>query len=154
MILGIDPGISGALAWISRDGHLIDVEDMPIVRIRDRNRIMAAELARMLRARILDFIIIEQVGSRPGEGTAGAFAFGYGAGLLEGVAAGLGIPVHMATPATWKKRAGVPAEKNGARMMACRYWPGASEKFKRVRDDGRAESALLARWAALGGIKP
>ena len=153
MILGIDPGLTGALAWLTREGHLIDIVDMPTARIRDKPRIIAAELARLLRTRPLDYVVIEQVGPHRGEGSGGAFSFGYGAGLLEGVAAALEIPVHMASPAVWKRRAGVPKEKNGARMMACRYWPGATERFRRVKDDGRAEAALLARWAALGGVQ-
>jgi hypothetical protein len=62
------------------------------------------------------------------------------------------MPVQMVSPATWKRKAGVPSDKNGARVMASRYWPGAAEQFRRVKDDGRAEAALLARWAALGGI--
>lgn len=152
-ILAIDPGISGALAWVSRDGHLIEVADMPIAKIRDKNRIVAAELTRLIADRTPEYIVIEQVGPRPKEGAGAAFAFGYGAGLLEGIAAGLGIPVHMTSPATWKRRAGVPKEKDGARMMASRMWPGACGWFRRVKDDGRAEAALMARWAVLGGIQ-
>lgn len=152
-ILAIDPGLSGALAWVSGDGHLIDVQDMPIAKIRDKNRIVAAELAALMRTHIIECVVIEQVSSRPGEGVAGAFAFGYGAGMLEGVAATLGLPVQMFTPAKWKKAAGVPADKNGARMLAMRLWPGATEKFKLVKHDGRAEAALLARWAALNGAR-
>jgi crossover junction endodeoxyribonuclease RuvC len=99
--------------------------------------------------RPVDRIVIEGVGARPGNGNAGMFAFGYGAGLLEGVATGLGIPLEVIQASVWKKRAGVPADKGAARQMACRMWPGAAPKFARVRDDGRAEAALLARWAAL-----
>jgi hypothetical protein len=32
--------------------------------------------------------------------------------------------------------------------MAQRLWPG-SRDFDRVKDDGRAEASLLARWVAL-----
>jgi crossover junction endodeoxyribonuclease RuvC len=153
MILSIDPGLSGALAWVSTDGHLVAIEDMPVAKIRDKNRIVAAELAALMRERQVDYVLIEQVSSRPGEGAAGAFAFGYGAGLLEGCAAAIGLPVRLVTPAAWKKGAGVPADKNGARLMAMRLWPGAVDQFKRVKDDGRAEAALMGRWAALGGVK-
>jgi crossover junction endodeoxyribonuclease RuvC len=148
-VLAIDPGFSGALAWVSDDGHLIEVLDMPVAKINKRTRIVPALLADLMALRPVDFVVIEQVGPHRGEGSAGAFSFGYGAGLLEGVATAQGIPVHFYSPATWKRRAGVPGDKGAARAMACRYWPGASQKFARVRDDGRAESALLGRWAAL-----
>jgi hypothetical protein len=152
MILAIDPGMSGALAWLSDDGHLIHIADMPTAKIRDRNRIMAAELADMIASRKPDRAVIEQVGPMPRDGSMGAFWFGYGAGMLEATIVTLGIELHMVTPQRWKKGAGVPADKNGARVMAMRLWPGASEQFRRVKDDGRAEAALMGRWAALGGI--
>ncbi len=148
-VLGIDPGLTGALAWVSREGHLIEINDMPIAAMRQRKKIVPALLADMMQLREIDFVVIEQVGPHRGEGVGGAFSFGYGAGLLEGVATALGLPVHFYSPATWKRRAGVPGDKGAARAMACRYWPGASGLFARVKDDGRAEAALLARWAAL-----
>ncbi|HKS70363.1 MAG TPA: hypothetical protein VJQ45_08080, partial [Ktedonobacterales bacterium] len=81
--------------------------------------------------------------------------FGYGAGLIEGVAAGLGLPVEIIRASVWKRRADVSADKGAARERAMRLWPGAEQKFARVRDDGRAESALLAHWVATrrdGGV--
>jgi crossover junction endodeoxyribonuclease RuvC len=149
IVCALDPGAKGAIAWVSRDGHLIDVEDMPMSNIRGKPRVTAAGVALALRARPVRLVVIEGVGSMPDQGVASSFAFGYAAGLLEGVAAGLGLPVEIVFAAAWKRRAGVSKDKGAARQMASRFWPGAADKFKRVRDDGRAESALLARWAAL-----
>lgn len=153
VVLAIDPGVAGALAWVTRDGHLIDVDDMPTAKVRDRNKIIGGQLAAMMQARPIDYVLIEGVGPRPRESAMASFSFGYGAGLLEGIASGLGLPVHIVSSATWKRKAGVPADKNGARHMACRLWPGASDQFRRVKDDGRAEAALMARWAVLGGVQ-
>jgi crossover junction endodeoxyribonuclease RuvC len=75
------------------------------------------------------------------------FNFGYSAGILAGVCAGLRVPVSLHRPSVWKRAAGVPADKGGARQMAQRFWPGCRD-FDRVKDDGRAEAALLARWVA------
>jgi crossover junction endodeoxyribonuclease RuvC len=152
-ILAIDPGKSGALAWVTPDGHLIEVDDMPVGQIRDKTRIIGAELGLMMQRRAVDYVLIEQVGSMPRDGVNGAFWFGYGAGMLEGVATALGLSVRFVTPQRWKKAAGVPADKNGARVIASRIWPGAAERFRRVKDDGRAEAALMGRWAAMGGVK-
>ena len=52
----------------------------------------------------------------------------------------------MVRPNIWKREAAVPADKNAARMMATRLWPDHSNLFARVKDDGRAEAALLAKW--------
>jgi hypothetical protein len=40
----------------------------------------------------------------------------------------------------------INASKDGAREMAMRLWPSKSELFKRKKDDGRAEAALLALY--------
>lgn len=154
MILAIDPGKGGALAWVSRDGHLIEVADMPVVKVRDRDRISAQQVADLMARRDISAVVIEGVGAMPGGGqrkmgATSAFNFGYGAGLLEGCAAALGLPLAIFSASTWKGRAGVPTDKGGARQMASRIWPGAADQFRRVRDDGRAEAALLGRWAVL-----
>jgi crossover junction endodeoxyribonuclease RuvC len=154
VVLGIDPGAKGALAWVTGDGHLIDVEDMPMSTVRDKLRVSAAGLALAFRARRPDLVVIEGVGAMPGQGVSSCFSFGYSAGLIEGAAAGLGLPVEIVYAAAWKRRAGVPKDKGAARQMATRFWPGAADKFKRVRDDGRAEAALLARWAVLRSDGP
>ena len=157
VVLAIDPGIHGALSWVSADGHLIETDDMPVIEVRGKNKINAAELCRMLERRPVDLVAIEGVmamptprdGGKVSMGASSAFSFGYGAGLLEGVATGLGLPVVLHHASTWKKKAEVPTDKGAARQMASRLWPGAADRFKRVKDDGRAESALLARWVAL-----
>ena len=43
-----------------------------------------------------------------------------------------------------------------ARLHAARLWPGAAEQFKRVKDDGRAEAALIGMYACrmLGTEEP
>lgn len=149
MILGVDPGMTGAFAFVTEDGHLIEVVDMPTQEVRGKRRISAAMVASIMTKRPVALVAIEGVHAMPKQGVSSSFNFGYGAGILEGVAAALGLAVEITQPVVWKKRAGVPADKGAARQMAQRYWPGAAAQFARVKDDGRAESALLARWAAL-----
>lgn len=148
IVLGIDPGAGGALAWVTRDGNLIETEDMPVINVRGKRRVCSASLVKLFDRRPVSLVVIEGVGSMPGQGVASSFAFGYGAGLLEGIASGFGLPLQITRAAEWKRKAGVPADKGAAREMASRYWPGAADRFARVKDDGRAEAALLARWAA------
>lgn len=150
MILGIDPGLSGAIAWVSDDGHLIRVADMPTVEVNGKKKVSPQMLVSMLEEHddLIRLAAIEEVGAMPGQGVTSMFNFGYSAGILAGVCAGLRIPMALYRPATWKRSAGVPADKGAARQMAQRFWPG-SRAFDRVKDDGRAEAALLARWVAL-----
>ena len=149
MIIGIDPGLSGAIAWVSEDGHLIRVADMPTVEVNGKKKVSPQMLVSMLEEHddLIRLAAIEEVAAMPGQGVSSMFNFGYSAGILAGVCAGLGIPTVFYRPAVWKRQAGVPADKGAARQMAQRLWPG-SRAFDRVKDHGRAEAALLARWYA------
>lgn len=151
MILGIDPGISGALAWVSDDGHLIATADMPLVEVNGKKKVSPQILVLHLIERKPKLVVVEEVGAMPGQGVTSMFNFGYSAGILAGVCAGLGLPMVTYRPAVWKRHAHVPADKGAARQMAQRFWPGARD-FDRVKDDGRAEAALLARMVATGRL--
>lgn len=144
-IVGIDPGLSGAMALLVGD-QLEQVVDMPTVMVRGRGRIVAAGVVDALVALNPDHVVIEEVGVMPRQGIASGFAFGYGAGVLEGIVAALSRPLTMVRPNRWKQEAAVPSDKNAARMMASRLWPDQSHLFARVKNDGRAEAALLAKW--------
>lgn len=149
MLLSFDPGRTGAIAIISDDGHLVDVVDMPVMSVRGKDRIDALGVAELLEKQKPSVCVIEGVHPFKDSSQTTMFYFGYGAGILEGVAAGAGVPCQIIPAATWKKKAGVPADKGAARQMAARLWPGAAHKFKLVKHDGRADASLLGRWYAL-----
>lgn len=151
MILGIDPGATGGLALLTDGGDLLDVVDMPIVEVRGKKRVAAPLLAQIIAGWQPRLAVIEQVGAMPGQGVSSMFTFGYSAGLLEGACAMGGIPVVFVVPAVWKRAMKVTADKGGCRLMAQRLWPAHAGSFARVRDDGRAEAALIgfhgrAQW--------
>jgi len=159
--LGIDIGAQGAFAWVTADGHLIAVSDMPMIEVvvngKKRRRVSATGVAALMAMRPVAKVVAEAVvamprrtadGSEIKMGAASSNSFARGAGIIEGIAAALSLRYEEAHPAAWKRRAGVPKDKGGARQMAQRTWPGAASKFARVKDDGRAEACLLARWAA------
>lgn len=80
------------------------------------------------------------------------FSFGESFGIVKGVMAGRGININLVTPAKWKKAMELNAGKDGSRAMALQMWPEHAELFKRVKDDGRAEAALLAEFGRRGRI--
>jgi crossover junction endodeoxyribonuclease RuvC len=45
----------------------------------------------------------------------------------------------------------VTADKSTSRQRACELWPSESHRFARVKDDGRAESCLVARYGLAVG---
>lgn len=151
--IGIDPGASGAVAIVeTKTGKLIDVFDMPAVEVRIGNKLKRRVSPEMLAAELEHYAReestcwIEQVGAMPGQGVTSMFAFGESAGLARGVLAGLRIPVFQVTPSTWKKSMKVNASKDGSRAKAAQIWPDKAGEFKRVKDDGRAEAALIAAY--------
>ena len=151
MIAGFDPGAGGGLALLTDGGDLLAVDDMPVVEIRGRKRVAAAELARRVGEWAPRLAVIEQTGAMPKQGVSSTYAFGYASGLIEGVCAGMGIPVVFALPAVWKRALKVTADKGACRLMAQRLWPTHAASFAWVRDDGRAEAALVgfygrAQW--------
>ncbi len=150
LILGIDPGLSGALALLDQNGKVLAIEDMPTIEIvvngKKRRSVPPAALAAMIKNMAPQRAFLESVGVRPGEGAVGAFSFGRNLGQIEGVLAALQIPTTLVHPATWKRRMNIPADKGGARLKAMALFPDKVDLFKRVKDDGRAESALLAYY--------
>jgi crossover junction endodeoxyribonuclease RuvC len=74
------------------------------------------------------------------------FAFGRGVGQIEGTLATLQIPISYATPAKWKRALAVPAGKHGAGLRASELLPGYAERWRRAKDHGRPEAALLALY--------
>jgi hypothetical protein len=149
-IIGIDIGSKGALALLSPTGDLLEIEDMPILRDGPANRpnVNAPLLASIVYRWQATTAFVEFVSARPGEGATGAFSFGRSKGVIEGVCAAAGLPVAFITPSSWKRAIGIPPGKDGAkdaaRSEAIRRWPGQAGLFARVKDDGRAEAALIA----------
>jgi crossover junction endodeoxyribonuclease RuvC len=152
-IIGIDPGLSGAIVFLNQETQkILNIFDMPTVTVtinkKERRKIAPALLVNLLKTHPASHIIVENVGPRPSEGAVGAFSFGFGVGIIHGIAAGLDLPLTTVHPATWKKAMGVPADKGGARLAAMARFPEWADSFKRVKDDGRAEAALIALYGA------
>jgi len=152
MIVGIDPGASGALAFFDMSRGILYVEDMPVLEIA-RNGKTKREISPQLLRSIVDRYeprraIIERVGAMPGQGVSSMFQFGRSVGLVEGVLAGLNVPTGFVTPQQWQKGAGVRGGKDGSRMRAVELFPAYAQLFARKKDDGRADAALIAWWGA------
>lgn len=153
-VIGIDPGISGAIA-IFKDGKLDCVVDMPTLEVDSgktkKRHISAVGLRDILEMYILELyptthVVTEKVGAMPGQGVSSMFNFGRSAGIIEGVVAALRMPSTYVTPATWTKAVGRAAGKDASRMRAMELFPDKADLFKRAKDDGRADAALIAYW--------
>jgi len=74
------------------------------------------------------------------------FRFGQGYGAIQMALAGHKIPTRLVTPAKWKSHFGLSRDKGVSRGLAMQRFPEQSQMFSRVKDDGRAEAALIALY--------
>lgn len=148
LILGIDPGLDGALAVLTPGGELVSVHDMPTLTDgpSGRRTVNAGLLAALIYETHATAAYVELVGPRPKEGPVGAFGFGRSRGVIEGACAACGVSLSMITPPVWKRLHAIPPgsdKKDLARALVIQRWPGKADLFALKRHDGRAESALI-----------
>lgn len=147
IIAGLDPGLDGALAFIDTETQAIEIIDMPTLNLaqggKNRREVDPHAIANIFWQRHAGHAFLERAWNRPGEGGTQGFKSGMGYGALIGILAAVGVPVTLVAPNTWKKALQVPAAKDGARARASQLLPQSSDQWPRVKDDGRAEAALL-----------
>jgi hypothetical protein len=144
-VLGIDPGIHGALAWITGDG-VIDVADIPLLDEGPRKKsIDAVALSRLIRRHEAHAAIIEAVHARPTDSRVSAFTFGRNLGALEAIIMAAGLPLHRVAPITWRRWAGLApgAPKEASIAAALRLAPSARPFLDR---HDRADAVLIGLW--------
>ena len=149
-IFGIDPGYSGAIAIYWPKTKKLEMHDMPIMlNHAGKNIIDCHALIDILEPETSDrYAIIERVGAMPGQGVSSVFRFGEGYGMLQASVAAQKTPVHFVTPAKWKKHFGLNRDKGVSRSKAMERFQNYAQLFSRVKDDGRAEAALIALYGA------
>lgn len=145
IVLGIDPGISGALAFFNEDiPDRVEAFDLPVVAgvIDGRN------LALLIKRHAPTKVIIEDVHSMPKQGVASTFKFGRAFGTAIGIVEGLGIPVTYVSPAKWKRHFNLDSDGEKSRRMALNTFPQTASLFARKKDHNRAEAALIALYGS------
>lgn len=170
VIIGIDPGLSGAIAVITPMAY--SVHDMPTLEIiagrkrsattgkmvdKVRNKYNIAEIKKML-TQVRDIahssgfpveVWLEDVHAMPGQGVTSMFSMGVGLGILQTIPICLEMQLNFVSPVTWKKKVmnGQGKEKDAAVYRAQQLYPNAQLVTARGRLlDGRAEALLIAHY--------
>lgn len=152
-VLGIDPGNGGAIAMIDTETWTLSITDMPLEPAAGgKNAVSPTGVARIIDTVQPDYVVIEDVWSSPQMGVVSAFSFGRGLGILEGACASRSILTKV-RPKVWKSATRTPKAKPEARRRAMQLLPCAFDLFKRAKDDGRAEAALLTFYGLLDLLK-
>jgi crossover junction endodeoxyribonuclease RuvC len=153
IIMGIDPGISGAIAIYDTSCGDVIVEDMPTVEVtrngKVKREVSPQLLSEAIAAAFANQAFLERVGAMPGQGVSSTFSFGRTVGMIEGVLATLNIPTTIVPPTTWQRKLNVRGGKDGARERAMQLFPKQASLFSRKKDDGRADAALIAYYGSL-----
>jgi hypothetical protein len=137
-IIGIDPGKSGAIALLDTDDMQVKTYDMPGTLDEKMGLISAfgpvkcCWLERPFFPRMIGIKNAVTIAVAYGELKACLF-FG-------------GVPTFEVDPSAWKKTMRLSTDKNASRALASQYFPDCSDQWKRVKDDGRAEAALIAHY--------
>jgi crossover junction endodeoxyribonuclease RuvC len=151
LVVGVDPGATGAYACLTDAGELLWIEDAP-------SPYTGYMVASIFLNDLISYVVVERAQARPKERAGAAFNYGTGYGIILGVLgawAAFGECVGVidapsfetVPPATWKKTLGLTGkDKAAARAMAQATWPDKAHMFTRVKDHGRAEAALIGLW--------
>lgn len=146
-VLGIDPGLGGALALLSSESGFVAACPMPLV----GGELDYPAIADFLRDFDPDLVVMERVHSHPKQGVASTFKFGEGFGGIRGVCGALGFRLELALPTTWKAAvlAGTAKDKAAAVAYVRRAFPDAPlfvSARSRVPHTGIADALCLAAY--------
>lgn len=149
LILGIDPGLDGALALVELSGGgLVEIYDVPVLILKNKRELDRYTLARIIDSHCHEIAEawIERVWARPGEREIQAFAFGAVYSALCQACCDSFLPLHEISPQAWKKAAGLPVggDKDESRKAASIQWPASCGRWPAKKHHGRAEAALIA----------
>lgn len=144
MIIGIDPGLKGGIATEK------SAYPMPV----GTGKIDAIVLSHLLRKADGNVLYVEKVGARPGQGVCSMFNFGFGCGIIEGVALSLGYLVRYVTPQQWKKvvlGAKYQHDKDGSIAFCRDHYPHINLCPGRLRvpSDGLADAICIREYGLL-----
>lgn len=149
IICGVDPGLNGAFAFIDVDQNTLSIEDMPTKDKNGKRHVDPVAVGAILNSYLPDHIYLELVHSSPQMGVASSFSFGRSSGIVLGAAGAAGISLNEIPPSVWKPRMGCSSDKDQTRAQASTLMPGCAQAWKRKKDDGRAEAALIALYASV-----
>lgn len=151
-VLGIDPGLKGALALIDpSDLELLGYANMPTVKdpISQKNVVCPIKLSQWVSSyppQMIEMAVIEDVASMPGQGVVSMFSFGKSYGMLLGVLSAFQIPIVKVKPAVWKGALGLTKDKLKSISKAQQVFKSDAQVFDK-KNEGVAEAALIGFYA-------
>ena len=150
-IIGIDPGLSGAIA-ILENNKVLSVFDMPVMSEGKKNKrqLNSALLSNLIKENIGNAevaIVVEQVNAMPGQGVTSMFNFGQTFGAIKGICAALELPIFFVRPSKWKKHFDlINSSKDSSRTKVIEMYPKMSNLLSKKKDVNKSDAILIARF--------
>ena len=151
-IVGIDPGLSGAIAIMEND-KVLSIFDMPIMAEGKKNKkqLNSAQLVKIIKENIKTddevAVVVEQVNAMPGQGVTSMFNFGQTFGAIKGVCAALNLPIFFVRPSKWKKYFElINSSKDSSRTKVIEMYPSLSSQLSKKKDVNKSDAILIARF--------
>ena len=152
IIIGIDPGLSGAIA-ILENNTVLHIFDIPVMSEGKKNKrqLNSALLVNLLKENINDkeeiAVVVEQVNAMPGQGVTSMFNFGQTFGALKGICAALELPIYFVRPSKWKKHFElINSSKDASRTKVIEMYPKLSSQLAKKKDVNKSDAILIARF--------
>tara|TARA_B100001027_G_C16137567_1_gene272136 strand:- start:206 stop:700 length:495 start_codon:yes stop_codon:yes gene_type:complete len=152
LIIGIDPGINGAICFFE-NGEVKEVIDMPTMQDGKKNKrqINGNQIVNEISLRIQNIhkkninVVVEQVSAMPGQGVTSMFNFGQSFGVIKGICAAMQLSIFFVRPAKWKKNFDlINTEKDASRTKAIEMFPTISSYLSKKKDSNKADAILIA----------
>lgn len=140
ILLGIDPGVSGAFALFDTAERTVTVQDMPDTTVGLVDLIAGLPALRIC--------TIEKPYFPKVIGVANVAKIATAYGKIIALLSQRGIPINEVRPADWKAALNLGPSKSASRELASQIFPDNADQWARRKDDGRAEAALIA-WYGL-----
>ena len=154
LIIGIDPGISGAICFFE-NGEVKDVIDMPTMSEGKKNKrqVNGRQIFNEISSRINNYdlkninVVVEQVSAMPGQGVTSMFNFGQSYGIIKGICSAMQLPIFFVRPAKWKKHFDlIKSQKDASRTKAIEIFPKISSILSKKKDANKADAILIASF--------
>ena len=151
-VIGIDPGLSGAIA-ILEENKVLSLFDMPVMAEGKKNKrqLNSAQLVNIIQDNTNEeddiAVVVEQVNAMPGQGVTSMFNFGQTFGAIKGVCAALKLPIFFVRPSKWKKHFElINSSKDSSRTKTIEMYPSLSNQLAKKKDVNKADAILIARY--------
>lgn len=150
-IIGIDPGISGAMVAINpTTSEYVGYTSMPVLLASGKKTIDALTVSKWLATCTRDGMevvaVLENVHAMPGQGVTSMFSFGRSFGAIEGVLGALAIPYVHVSPQKWKSKGGFHSkDKDEPRSTLIRRFPQWEELKLKGKGQALADAYFIAK---------